>query len=96
MQNVVRTYDYYTLEQAKAIIRAEENQKKEQNKAAILDFVKTLPIRLFSIIMMIVTVLLTLHIDGEFLIAWFIVFPLGLFGTFAKSETLLHGNVISW
>lgn len=91
-----KTITYFTLEQAKAIIRAEENQKKEQSKATLLDFAKTLPIRLFSIIMMIGTILLTLHIDGEFLIAWFIVFPLGLFGTFAKSETLLHGGIISW
>lgn len=97
---VVKEYDYYTLDQARVKLaeeaREEARKENEKRKAEALEFVKTLPIRLFAIIMMILTVLLTLHIDGELLIAWFFVFPLGLFVTFAKSKTLLYSGIISW
>lgn len=98
MENVIKEYNYYTLEQARVKLadeaREEARKAKEKHKVIAMEFIKTLPIRLFSIIMIIATVYLTLHVDGEFLIAWFIVFPLGLFATFAKSKTLLYSGVI--
>lgn len=61
-----------------------------------MKFLKSLLIRMFGALFIIATILLTIHVDGEFAIACVFTIPLGLFLTFAKSRTLLNGDVIKW
>ena len=72
----------------------EEFYSRKWNK--LMKFLKSLPIRIFGALFMIATILLTIHVDGEFAIAGVFTIPLGLFLTFAKSKTLLDGDVIKW
>ena len=73
-----------------------ENEFYNRKWNKVKTFLKTLPFRMFGVIFIVATILLTIHVDGEFIIAWFVTIPLGLFLTFAKSETLLNGDVIKW
>lgn len=73
-----------------------ENEFYERKWNKVKTFLKTLPIRLFGVMFIVATILLTIHVDGEFAIACVFTIPLGLFLTFAKSRTLLNGDVIKW
>ena len=89
MQNIAIEYDYYTLEQAREIIREENRQKairraerKARQKAEKIYYIKQ---KLMGLVAVGVAIACPLLLDGD-ATASLIMLPLGLYALFTKEK----------
>ena len=89
---IVATYDYYTLEQAREIIREENRQKairraehKARRKAEKIYYIKQ---KLLGLTMAIIGILIPFVCDGD-ATASLLVLPLGLYLLFTKEKVMM-------
>lgn len=92
MQNIAIEYDYYTLEQAREIIREENRQKairraerKARRKAEKIYYIKQ---KLSGLILAAIGILTPFVCDGD-ATASIIVLPLGLYLVFTKEKVMM-------
>jgi hypothetical protein len=92
MQNIAIEYDYYTLEQAREIIREEEKQKairraerKARRKAEKIYYIKQ---KLSGLIMAAIGILIPFVADGD-ATASILILPLGLYLLFTKEKVMM-------
>ncbi len=90
--NIVRTYDYYTLEQARQIIAEENRQKairqakrKSRKKAIVIYYVKQ---KLSGVAMEIIGIIAPFLLDGDATCSLIFV-PLGIFLIFTKEKVMM-------
>lgn len=89
--NIVATYDYYTLDQARQIIAEENRQKaikqikrKARRKAQIIYYIKQ---KLSGLIMAAIGIIAPFLLDGDATIS-LIVLPLGIFLILTKEKVM--------
>lgn len=87
--NIVASYDYYTLEQAREIIREEDRQKairkaecKARRKAERIYYIKQ---KLMGLAAVCVAIACPLLLDGDATASLFML-PLGLYALFTKEK----------
>ena len=92
MQNVAIEYDYYTLEQAREIIREENRQKairraerKARRKAERIYYIKQ---KLAGLTLAAIGILIPFVCDGD-ATASILILPLGLFLMFTKEKVMM-------
>lgn len=92
MQNIAIEYDYYTLEQAREIIREENRQKaikraerKARRKAEKIYYIKQ---KLSGLTMAAIGIFTPFFLDGDATIS-LIALPLGLFLMFTKEKVMM-------
>lgn len=90
--NIVATYDYYTLEQAREIIKEENRQKairraerKAQRKAERIYYIKQ---KLSGLTMAAIGIITPFLLDGDATFS-LITLPLGLFLVFTKEKVMM-------
>lgn len=92
MQNIAIEYDYYTLEQAREIIKEENRQKaikrakrKMQRKAETIYYIKQ---KLSGLIMSAIGILIPFVMDGDATIS-VLMLPLGIFLMATKEKVMM-------
>lgn len=92
MQNIAIEYDYYTLEQAREIIKEENRQKaiiraerKARRKAERIYYIKQ---KLSGLTMAAIGILIPFIMDGDATASLFVL-PLGLYLLFTKEKVMM-------
>ena len=90
--NIVATYDYYTLDQARQIISEENRQKairrserKTRKKAEIIYYIKQ---KLSGLTMASIGIIVPILLDGDATFS-LIVLPLGIYLLFTKEKVMM-------
>ena len=83
MQNIAIEYDYYTLEQAREIIK-EENRQKAIRKAEKIYYIKQ---KLSGLTLAAIGILIPFIVDGD-ATASLLVLPMGLYLLFTKEKMM--------
>ena len=90
--NIIATYDYYTLDQARQIIAEENRQKairraerKAQKKAEIIYYIKQ---KLSGLTMAAVGIITPILLDGDITFS-FVALPLGIWLIFTKQKVMM-------
>lgn len=90
--NIVRTYDYYTLDQARQIIAEENRQKairqakrKSRKKAIVIYYMKQ---KLSGLAMAAIGIIAPILVDGDATVS-LIAVPLGIFLIFTKDKVMM-------
>ena len=90
--NIVSTYDYYTLDQARQIITEENRQKairmaerKARKKAEIIYYIKQ---KLSGLVLTAIGIITPILLDGDCTFSLF-AFPVGIWLLFTKEKVMM-------
>lgn len=90
--NIVATYDYYTLDQARQIIAEEDRQKairqakwKARRKAEVIYYIKQ---KLSGLVMATIGIVIPILVEGDVTFSLFAL-PLGIYLIFTKEKVIM-------